>query len=109
MRHGLAGDKTFPTWNPTDPWLEERGVRGYAGQQIWLSVKVHVPHVFPPCAEVMAIPSPEVRFIKEVPVFAITASFSLIAYLWLMFMAPSVAEVFSCLYVGCAIRVDNWI
>mmetsp|Transcript_26770 Transcript_26770/g.63741 ORF Transcript_26770/g.63741 Transcript_26770/m.63741 type:complete len:832 (+) Transcript_26770:110-2605(+) len=41
---------------------------------------------------VMAIPSPEVRFIKEVPVFAITASFSLIAYLWLMFMVIVISK-----------------
>eukprot|EP00913_Durusdinium_trenchii_P012561 g11796.t1 len=37
---------------------------------------------------VAAIPSPEVRYIKEVPVFAITASFSIIAYLWLLLIVP---------------------
>jgi hypothetical protein len=29
----------------------------------------------------------QVRFIKEVPVFAVTASFSIIAYFWLLIIA----------------------
>jgi len=35
---------------------------------------------------VLAIPDGEVRFIKQVPVYAITASCSVAAYLWLMFI-----------------------
>lgn len=35
---------------------------------------------------IMAIPSTEVRRIKDLPVFYITAFFSVIAYLWLMFI-----------------------
>lgn len=39
-----------------------------------------------------AIPSPEVRFIKEVPVFAVTASFSIIAYLWLLIIVVVISK-----------------
>lgn len=35
---------------------------------------------------VSAIPSPEIRYIKETSVYAITASFSLFAYVWLIFI-----------------------
>lgn len=41
---------------------------------------------------VAAIPSPEVRYIKEVPVFAITASFSIIAYLWLLLIVVVISK-----------------
>eukprot|EP00435_Cladocopium_sp_Y103_P071653 s617_g38.t1 len=41
---------------------------------------------------VAAIPSPEVRFIKEVPVFAVTASFSIIAYLWLLIIVVVISK-----------------
>jgi solute carrier family 8 (sodium/calcium exchanger) len=47
---------------------------------------------------VLAIPDGEVRFIKEVPVYVITASCSILAYLWLMVVlmappSPNVVEV----------------
>jgi len=46
---------------------------------------------------VMAIPDGEVRFVQQVPVYAITASVSVFAYLWLMFIlmvtSPDVCEV----------------
>jgi solute carrier family 8 (sodium/calcium exchanger) len=46
---------------------------------------------------VLAIPDGEVRFIKQVPVYAITASCSVFAYIWLMFIlmvtSPDVCEV----------------
>merc|ERR1719326_1880462 len=35
---------------------------------------------------VLAIPDGEVRYIKEVPVYIVTSSFSVFAYLWLMFI-----------------------
>jgi len=35
---------------------------------------------------VLAIPEGEVRYIKEVPVYIVTATFSVFAYLWLMFI-----------------------
>merc|ERR1719353_1044965 len=46
---------------------------------------------------VLAIPDGEVRYIKQVPVYAITASCSVFAYLWLMFIlmvtSPDVCTV----------------
>mmetsp|Transcript_54385 Transcript_54385/g.129605 ORF Transcript_54385/g.129605 Transcript_54385/m.129605 type:complete len:836 (+) Transcript_54385:114-2621(+) len=46
---------------------------------------------------VMAIPDGEVRFIKEVPVYVVTASFSVFAYVWLLVIlmgfSPDVVEV----------------
>jgi solute carrier family 8 (sodium/calcium exchanger) len=46
---------------------------------------------------VLAIPDGEVRYIKQVPVYAITASCSVFAYIWLMFIlmvtSPDVCEV----------------
>jgi len=46
---------------------------------------------------VLAIPDGEVRFIQQVPVYAITASCSVFAYLWLMFIlmvtSPDVCSV----------------
>jgi len=41
---------------------------------------------------VAAIPSPEVRFIKEVPVFAVTATFSVLAYLWLLIIVVVISK-----------------
>merc|ERR1719163_926071 len=38
---------------------------------------------------VAAIPDKEVRYIKEVPVYVVTASSSVFAYLWLMFILMS--------------------
>lgn len=46
---------------------------------------------------VMAIPSPEVRRISSIKVFAVTAAFSLFAYFWLIvvlvLISPNVLEV----------------
>jgi len=46
---------------------------------------------------VMAIPEPEIRYIKEVPVYIVTATCSVAAYLWLMFIlmvtSPDVTEI----------------
>jgi solute carrier family 8 (sodium/calcium exchanger) len=46
---------------------------------------------------VHCIPNGEVRYIKEVPVYAITASFSIFAYVWLIFIldvsSPNVVEI----------------
>mmetsp|Transcript_83305 Transcript_83305/g.150260 ORF Transcript_83305/g.150260 Transcript_83305/m.150260 type:complete len:838 (+) Transcript_83305:536-3049(+) len=46
---------------------------------------------------VCALPDGEVRYIKEVPVYAITASSSVMAYLWLMFIlmvtSPDICEI----------------
>lgn len=41
---------------------------------------------------VAAIPSPEVRYIKEVPVFVITSSFSIVAYLWLLIIVVVISK-----------------
>jgi len=46
---------------------------------------------------VIAMPDGEVRYIKEVPVYCVTASFSVFAYVWLLiilqFISPDVCEV----------------
>lgn len=46
---------------------------------------------------IVAIPNGEIRSIKEMPVYIVTASFSLFAYLWLIFIllltSPNVVEV----------------
>lgn len=41
---------------------------------------------------VMAIPSPEVRVIKDLSVFAITATFSIFAYLWLLIILVGISR-----------------
>lgn len=41
---------------------------------------------------VMAIPSPEVRVIKDLTVFAVTASFSIFAYLWLIIILMGISR-----------------
>jgi len=44
---------------------------------------------------VLAIPDGEVRYIKQVPVYAITASCSVFAYIWLMFILMVTSPTFA--------------
>ena len=75
--------------------------------RLWKDEHISHSHLFPHlCIEMTLVlclksvcfirPSSQVRFIKEVPVFAVTATFSVLAYLWLLIIVSWSACSRSC-------------